>query len=267
MPIINHTPTPNSTIFTPHNAPLFSATLQHPSLLCNSQPATTPPTPHTLHLCYNVQVKRKILSFDLDGTLVDAGYGDIVWNHGIPTEYAKKYDMGFDEAKTLVRTQYESVGDADLLWYDIEYWLRRFELPVSSAELLDRYESHIKTMPYANETLEGLREKYTLVIASNAARVFVEKELTATGLEHYFSKTVSATTDFGLVKKNGDFYGRLCKHLDISPQDMVHVGDHPVFDYDAPAAMGIKAFHITKETDGNNGRKTIDNLGRLLELL
>ena len=49
---------------------------------------------------------KKVVSFDLDGTLVDAGYGDVVWNRGIPEEYAKKYCISFEEAKVLIRKQY-----------------------------------------------------------------------------------------------------------------------------------------------------------------
>ncbi|OPY68322.1 MAG: hypothetical protein A4E62_02077 [Syntrophorhabdus sp. PtaU1.Bin002] len=51
---------------------------------------------------YNITMK-KIISFDLDGTLVHGKYGDIVWNQGIPEEYADKYGFTFDEAVSRVR--------------------------------------------------------------------------------------------------------------------------------------------------------------------
>ncbi|MBP1750119.1 MAG: HAD-superfamily hydrolase, subfamily variant 1 [Deltaproteobacteria bacterium] len=77
---------------------------------------------------------KKVISFDLDGTLVDARYGDMVWNHGIPEEYAKAYGMTFDDARAYIRTQYESVGDGDILWYEIRHWLTRFSLDVAADE-------------------------------------------------------------------------------------------------------------------------------------
>ena len=73
---------------------------------------------------------KKVISFDLDGTLVDARYGAMVWNHGIPAEYAKAYGMTFDDARRFIRNQYESVGDGDILWYEIRHWLKRFSLDV-----------------------------------------------------------------------------------------------------------------------------------------
>jgi FMN phosphatase YigB (HAD superfamily) len=217
---------------------------------------------------------KKIVSFDLDGTLVNAGYGDMVWNHGIPSEYSKKYDIPFQEAKALIRGQYESVGDGDLLWYEIDYWLEKFHITVSSEELLKRYESQIEPLPFAGEVLEKLGQKYTLVIASNAARCFVEKELDYTGFRRYFTHIVSATTDYKMVKKEERFYKKLCESLQINPSEVVHVGDHPIFDYDTPLGLGIEPYCLVSEGRDNsdiisrlNERRTIRSLRELLERL
>ncbi|MCK7504271.1 MAG: hypothetical protein MZV70_09385 [Desulfobacterales bacterium] len=79
--------------------------------------------------------------------MVHGKYGDMVWNHGIPEEYARKYGMPFEDAKRLIRAQYEEVGEANIEWYHIELWLRKFDLPVSAKTLLDRYESYIELFP------------------------------------------------------------------------------------------------------------------------
>ena len=217
---------------------------------------------------------KKVISFDLDGTLVDARYGDMVWNHGIPIEYSKKYNIPFREAKTLIRGQYESVGDGDLLWYEIDYWLEKFRLSVTSEELLKRYESQIELVPYADEVLEELAHRYVLIVASNAARCFVEKELNYKGLRKYFKDIVSATTDYRMVKKEEGFYRKLCEHIQMAPSEVVHVGDHPVFDYDVPSSLGIESYCLVSEGVGDsddvthlNGRRIIRSLRELLERL
>jgi len=185
---------------------------------------------------------KKIISFDLDGTIVDGAYGNMVWLEGVPERYARKHGMPLEDAKKAVKKEYDSIGEAHLLWYDIGYWLDRLGLTVSIPELLDSYADHIRLLPHAAEAISALGERYTLVVASNAARIFVEKELGHTGLEASFSRAISATSDFGMVKKQGAFFLRLCSTLGVSPDEVVHVGDHAVFDValsrDAPSVEG-----------------------------
>jgi putative hydrolase of the HAD superfamily len=216
---------------------------------------------------------KKIISFDLDGTLVHGKYGDMVWNHGIPEEYARKYNMTFGEAKKLIRAQYEAIGDSAIEWYNIDNWLRKFDLPVSANTLLNRYETSIEAFSDSLEVLQALMTRYTLIIASNAARIFVEKELAYTNLAHYFTHIISATTDYDMVKKDERFYKKLCSTLNASPRDIVHVGDHLIFDFEAPSRLGIDAYHLVydapivrDESPAKNG-KTIYCLRDLLDRL
>ncbi len=223
---------------------------------------------------YMTRNHRKVISFDLDGTLVSARYGDMVWNYGVPEEYAKKYSMRFEEAQKTVMREYRTLGDGDLLWYDIRYWLDRFGLSVSPEELLKRYEDYIAPAEEAAEVLDHLKKRYILIVASNAARIFVDKELEHTGLAQFFSKTISATTDYNMVKKGEEFYKRLCSEINVQPQDIIHIGDHPAFDYRAPLSLGIRAYlfkgnspsfsiHHTEDADG----RVVSNLREILEFL
>ena len=91
--------------------------------------------------------------------------------------------MSISEAKKAVKEAYDAVGEADILWYDIGYWLGRFDLTVPIEELLDSYTDHIRLLPYAADAISALGQRHMLVIASNAARIFVDKELGHTGLE------------------------------------------------------------------------------------
>jgi FMN phosphatase YigB (HAD superfamily) len=218
---------------------------------------------------------KKLISFDLDGTLVDAAYGNVVWNHGIPEEYAKKYGMSFEAARDYIMNEYRAVGDGDILWYHIEHWLAKFDLAVPPHVLLDRFERHIAVHDGVAEVLRQLSRKgYRMIVASNAARIFVEKELAYTGLEPFFERIISATSDYRIVKKGEAFYRKLLAELDMAPDELVHVGDHPVFDHDAPESVGIEAYFLDNApsgengaSGGTNGRRIIADLRELLESL
>ena len=208
---------------------------------------------------------KKVISFDLDGTLVHGRFGDMVWHQGIPEHYAQKHEVSLDEAQKLVLKEYEAIGDSNLLWYDVDWWIRKFGLPVSAETLLDTYTSHIEVIPYAIEVLKALRERYRLVIASNAGRIFVEKELEHAGFGDYFERVISATSDLGMVKKEERFYRTLCTALAVAPSELAHVGDHQVFDYEVPRSLGIESYRYypAGESDGTVINDLRDLLTRL----
>ncbi len=189
----------------------------------------------------------KVISFDLDGTLVDPEFNDLVWYYGIPELYGKRHNISLEMARELVSGEYQKVGDQAVEWYDIKYWFRHFGLDGSYQELMNRFRDRVKVYPEVIEVLERLREKYDLILTSNAAREFIAMEIGVAGLEDYFTRIFSATSDFGQVKKTPEFYVKICAAVDISPQRMIHIGDHWEFDYLAPREIGITAFYLGRD--------------------
>ena len=208
----------------------------------------------------------KIISFDMDGTLVDAEFTDWVWGHGIPALYAKKVGVTFEEAKTFVTDEYRKVGEGAIEWYDIKYWFRFFELEESWRGVMEQYTDKIKVYPDVHQILDRLRGRFPLVLTSNAGREFIDIEMKATGLRRYFNRIFSATSDFGQVKKTADFYQRICRALETKPQEMVHVGDHYDFDYLVPRSLGIHAFYLNRLGE-QNAASIISDLRDLEERL
>ncbi|HUL38047.1 MAG TPA: HAD family hydrolase [Thermodesulfobacteriota bacterium] len=191
----------------------------------------------------------RIISFDMDGTLVDPEFTDWVWLHGIPTLYAGKANLPFEEAKHFVVGEYLKVGEGAIEWYDIKYWFQFFGLEESWKDLMLKYVDKIKTYPDVSDILERLKEKFPIILTSNAGREFIDVEMEATGLRRYFNRIFSATSDFGEVKKTVGFYQRICQILGTRPQEMVHVGDHHEFDYLVPRSLGIHAIYLDRSGD------------------
>jgi HAD superfamily hydrolase (TIGR01549 family) len=193
----------------------------------------------------------KIISFDMDGTLVEPEFTDWVWLYGIPMLYAEKTGFPFEEAKHYVVEEYLKVGEGAIEWYNIKYWFQFFQLEQNWKGLMERYVDKIKIYPDVHHILGRLRNRFQLVLTSNAGREFIDVEMEATGLGRYFDRIFSATSDFGEVKKTVEFYQRICQILGVGPQKIVHVGDHYEFDYIVPRSLGIHAFYLDRSGEKN----------------
>ncbi|MDM7999936.1 MAG: HAD family hydrolase [Dehalococcoidia bacterium] len=193
------------------------------------------------------------VSFDMNGTITQGRFVDLVWGEGVPSLYARSRGLPLDKAKEIVFQEYAEVGEQEADWYDIRYWFRRFDLGDDWRGLLMSFRDEVAPFPDAADVLAEMGKKYRLIVTSNASRDFTDIELAAAGLEGYFSHLFSCTSDFGEVKKTPEVYARVCEALSISPQEMAHVGDHPLFDYVAPRRLGIRAFHLDRSaiSDGD----------------
>jgi putative hydrolase of the HAD superfamily len=208
----------------------------------------------------------KVISLDMDGTLIDAEFTDWVWKHGVPSLYAAKEGVSFEAARLTVEGEYDKVGDEAIEWYDIKYWLDFFQLSEDWRNLLGRYVDKIRVYPDADLLLKRLGEKFPLVLTSNAGREFIEVELGATGLGVYFEHVFSATSDFAKVKKTAGIYREICRILGVHPHEVVHVGDHYEFDYRVPRSLGIQAFYLDR-SGHREGDAILRDLGDLEEKL
>ncbi|MBI4334985.1 MAG: HAD family hydrolase [Chloroflexi bacterium] len=199
----------------------------------------------------------KIISLDMDGTLVQPEFVNGVWLEGIPALYARQHKRDLPEATKLVREAYDSVGQEAREWYDIRYWLDRFALPSDLGELMESYKDRISFYPEVPEVLERLKQKYPLIVVSNAAQEFLNIEMES--LKDHFSHIFSCVSHFGRVKKDSSVYRDICRTLGIAPEEMYHVGDHFEFDYVAPSSLGIRACYVDR-TGSGNGPDTVKDL-------
>jgi HAD superfamily hydrolase (TIGR01549 family) len=206
----------------------------------------------------------RVISLDMDGTLVKSRFVDKVWMEGMPMLYAEKTGLDFPAAKEYVVGEYMKIGSDKLEWYDLLYWIERFGLKVGKDELLQMYEDEIETYPEVQEVLDLLSEDYDLVVTSNAAREFIDIELD--GLADYFRETFSATSDFREVKKSPLIYGTVCAHMGVKPIEVLHIGDHYNYDYESPLEAGLDALFLDRKGE-RSGREVVGDLREAVELI
>jgi HAD superfamily hydrolase (TIGR01549 family) len=206
----------------------------------------------------------RVISLDMDGTLVNSRFVDKVWMEGMPMLYAEKTGLDFPAAKEYVVGEYMKIGSDHLEWYDLLYWIERFGLKVGKDEILQMYEDEIETFPEVQEVLDLLAESYDLVVTSNAAREFIDIELE--GLSDYFRETFSATSDFREVKKSPLIYGAVCAHMGVKPFEVLHIGDHYNYDYESPMEAGLDALFLDRKGE-RSGREVVGDLREAMVLI
>ncbi len=206
----------------------------------------------------------RVISLDMDGTLVNSRFVDKVWMEGMPMLYAEKTGLDFPSAKEYVVGEYMKISSDHLEWYDLLYWIERFGLKVGKEELLQMYEDEIEIYPEVQEVLDQLCESYDLVVTSNAAREFIDFELE--GLSDYFKEIFSATSDFREVKKSPLIYGTVCAHMGVKPFEVLHIGDHYNYDYESPLEAGLDALFLDRKGE-RSGREVVGDLREAMVLI
>jgi HAD superfamily hydrolase (TIGR01549 family) len=188
--------------------------------------------------------RPEIISFDVEGTLVTTDFSYAIWFEAIPRRYAERYGMELEQARKKVFEQFEKVGDQRMEWYDIKHWFRHFDIG-DHEPVLASCQHRVELFPDAMDVLSSLGKNYRLVVASGSSREFLEHLLR--DVEFCFERIFSSVSDYGQLKLP-DFYYKMCLELQVSPGQIVHVGDNRQFDYINAIETGITAFHLDRKS-------------------
>jgi len=211
----------------------------------------------------NCKNTLKIISFDVDGTLVDLEYNDLIWFKEIPELVAKKKKISFEKSLKYVHEEYTKLGEHNLNWYDINYWINYFRLKISSKKVLEKYESQVKIFPEVIPLLETLRKNFILIVITAMPREFLIPKMK--NLEKYFKFSFSALSDFKELK-NSQIYSKISKALNVCPERILHIGDHWEFDYMAAQKAGMNAIYLDR-SNTKKGNFVVNNLTEIKKVI
>lgn len=200
----------------------------------------------------------RVVSFDVEGTLVTPDFSYAVWFEAIPERYAERNGIEFEQARKIVEEEYRKVGDQRLEWYDVRYWFNKFDLGTPDP-VMEKCRSRVYYYPEVKELLSSLNGRYKLVVASGSTRDFLNHLLQ--DIEPYFARIFSSLSDYKQLKTS-EFYSKLCREIEARPEQIVHVGDNWQFDFVAPSEVGIRAFHLNRRRQADFG----NSLTNLIEL-
>jgi len=194
----------------------------------------------------------KVISFDMDNTLIDSTFDDKIWFEEIPRLYSEKNSLSLKDAKEKVFAQY----DPDCQGYlrnDLGYWFERLGLGDWKPSI-ERNKNLIGAYPETTEVLAKLSQTHKLIVVTQSPAKFYEVKLAETQINQYISKVFSTITDFKKRHKEPEMYKAILLELGIKSDEMVHIGDSERNDNEYPASLRIKCFLLdrTRTKKGTN---------------
>jgi len=192
----------------------------------------------------------KVISFDLDGTLVDLDFDLYLWFSELPRLYSEQNGVPLAQAKELMRSEYDRIGMQRREWYDICFWIKHHNLEVDPEKVVKDLSHKITVFPDALPVLKALKkEKRRMVVFSNTPKMFLDIKKKVDGLEGFFERTISVYSDYSQIKSNDGVFARLADELGVEPCEILHVGDSYKSDYVPATREGCEAILLDRNLE------------------
>ena len=165
---------------------------------------------------------------DMDGTLLDLHFDDLVWNDALPRSYAARGGMDFELARNTIRARLDAARGR-LEFYCLDHWSHVFGIDLHGIE--QGLAAHVRARPQARAFLQwaaarGLR----LILATNAHPRSLARKLELTGIGHWFEQVVSAH-ELGHPKEDDAFWQALAALCAFDGERTLFIDDnHSVLD-------------------------------------
>lgn len=184
----------------------------------------------------------KVLSLDLQGTLSNSKFSDNYWLEILPKKYSQQYKISIEEAKNILKEKFKEYGIYNILYYDDKYWSNY--LKFDTREELEK--NNIK--PEINMELYNFISTIKLpkIIISTTTQLFIEIELKEK--LKAFDKIYSCVDYFKTGGKTKEIYEKICKELNIKPNEMLHIGDNKIMDIENAKQAGINTILFNDNT-------------------
>lgn len=159
---------------------------------------------------------------DMDGTLLDRHFDNVVFEEALPQRYAERHALSFDQARTSLLAMYRSV-EGRLEWTDLAYWSRRVGIDVVA--LHRELDYLIDFLPDAREFLLRLRKSgKRITILTNAHRAGVEIKAAKTCLDRHVDRIVDAF-EVGYLKMHQDYWPHCQRLVGFDPTRSLYIDD------------------------------------------
>lgn len=216
-------------------------------------------------------MQKPILMFDMDGTLLDLAFDDLIWNTRLPERHAETHQCTLEESKEILHTFYQQHNHT-LCWYSSKYWTEKVEVDVLKLQY-DNQEK-IAPRPGCFELLEQLKQHgYRCWLLTNADQASLQLKLENIDLSPYFEVMLSSE-EIGYSKEFVEFWEILQQKHDFDPQYAMMIDDTEKVLQGAEKFGITQLITIVQPSSGRAARQAhdlnypaIQNLTELLPLI
>jgi len=189
---------------------------------------------------------------DMDGTLLDLNYDNVLWNQRLPERYALHLGTTVAVAREQLEQHFLETRHT-LDHYCLDYWARFTQLDLLA---LHRELGHlVRYRPHAESFLARVRHSgRRLVLVTNAHRSGLAIKDALTGLTARLDYAISSH-DFGAPKEAPEFWARLDAALPFDPARTLLIDDNAVV-LTAAANHGITHLVTVSQPDSSQPLRT-----------
>ena len=216
-------------------------------------------------------MQKPIIMFDMDGTLLDLAFDDLIWNTKLPERHAATHHCTLEQSQAILKAFYQQHNHT-LCWYSSKYWTEKVGVDV--LQLQYDYKDKIAPRPGCFELLSTLKTLgYRCWLLTNADQAGLKLKLENVDLSPYFEVMISSE-EIGYSKEFVEFWQILQQKHPFDP-DYAFMLDDTVPVLHGAAKFGInQLISIVQPSSGREARDVstlewpaIQNLTELLPLI
>ncbi|MFB9278430.1 HAD family hydrolase [Cohnella cellulosilytica] len=184
----------------------------------------------------------KAILFDLDNTLLDRTRTFERFTNGFIETYFGHLKVTRDIFDRIIDLDQDGYKDKTELFAELLEELP-WKLRPEQSELLEfygrEYVNHALLMEQAREVVTGLREKYRTGLITNGRSAIQHGKIDRLGIRELFD-VILVSEDEGVKKPDRILFDRAATRLQVTPEQCIYIGDHPVNDIGGAANAGMR---------------------------
>jgi len=195
-----------------------------------------PPEPTTAKSLINLDWSQiDVVLLDMDGTLIDLHFDNMLWNSYLPKTYAQAHQMSTEDARELLFAHMRK-NARTIQFYCIDHWAK-----FTNLDIMQLHRDLAGLLSFRPGTEKFLRWLQTqpgrTLMATNAHRSSLDFKSQHLNLVDHFDEVVSSH-DYQQVKESQEFWHTLVQQHNIDPARALFVDDNESV-LDAAATFGI----------------------------